>query len=106
MLAAIWGSRISLAMAKENSRGVGLQRKPVTPSLIVSTGPPLLHPMTGLWAAIASKGTMPKCSSYISPRVIFTSFFFGRSDRVGSDCMAPLVCKGRIGIGREARFSQ
>ena len=84
MLTAISGSRISLAMAKENSSGMGLQRKPVTPSLIVSTGPPLLHPMTGLWAAIASKGTMPKCSSCISPRIIFRSFLFLRSDQVRS----------------------
>jgi hypothetical protein len=64
ILFAVWGSWVSLAIARENCRRVGSQRHPVCPSLIVSTGPPLLHAITGLWAAIASRGTIPKCSSY------------------------------------------
>lgn len=63
ILCAICGSRMSLDIAKENSLGLLSQRNPVTPFLTVSTGPPLLHAITGLWAAIASSGTMPKCSS-------------------------------------------
>nr|GME05078.1 BnaC02g25210D [Ipomoea batatas] len=58
------GSRMKLAMAEQNSSGLGSQRKPVSPFFTVSTGPPLLHAITGLYAAIASKGTIPKCSSY------------------------------------------
>ncbi|GJY88828.1 reverse transcriptase domain-containing protein [Tanacetum coccineum] len=55
--------RRNLAMAKEKLCGVGSHKNPDSPSFTVSTGPPLLHAITGLWAAIASKGTMPKCSS-------------------------------------------
>lgn len=65
ILTANSGSVISWDIGFEKSSGVGSQRKPVTLSFTVSTGPPLLHAITGFWAAMASKGTMPKCSSCI-----------------------------------------
>ena len=48
--------------AESQTSGSGAQTNPVIPSIIVSTGPPLLHATTGFRAAMASKGTMPKCS--------------------------------------------
>lgn len=48
--------------AESQTSGSGAQTNPVIPSIIVSTGPPLLHATTGFPAAMASKGTMPKCS--------------------------------------------
>ncbi|KAH0855404.1 hypothetical protein HID58_008044 [Brassica napus] len=57
------GLSINLAIAELKSSGVSSQRYPVTPFFIVSTGPPLLQAITGLYAAIASNGTIPKCSS-------------------------------------------
>lgn len=48
--------------SEESTSGVGSQRMPVIPSTILSTGPPLLQAMTGFPAAIASSGTIPKCS--------------------------------------------
>lgn len=50
-------------MAFENSGAEGSQRNPVSSFMTVSTGPPLLHAITGLYAAMASRGTIPKCSS-------------------------------------------
>ena len=44
--------------------GVFSHRKPVTPCITVSLGPPLLHATTGLWYCMASSGTIPKCSSF------------------------------------------
>jgi hypothetical protein len=41
---------------------VGSHRYPVRPSTTLSNGPPLLTAITGLQPAIASMGTMPKCS--------------------------------------------
>lgn len=63
ILSANSGFLMSLARAWEKSWDVGSQRNPVNPWLIVSRGPPLLQAITGFWAAIASNGTMPKCSS-------------------------------------------
>lgn len=82
ILLAIAGSWISLAIAKENFCGVGSQRNPVSPSLIVSTGPPLLHAITGLWAAMDSNGTIPKCSSYNNWTFRYkTHIFFSKTDQ-------------------------
>ena len=52
----------SFSMASANSPGVGLHRKPVTPCCTLSLGPPVSQAMTGLPDAMASKGTIPKCS--------------------------------------------
>ncbi|MFS7946878.1 hypothetical protein Hanom_Chr06g00541531 [Helianthus anomalus] len=63
ILSANEGSFKNLAMANEKLCGDGSHKNPVSPSFTLSTGPPLLHAITGLWAAIASSGTIPKCSS-------------------------------------------
>ncbi|CAN6845704.1 unnamed protein product [Brassica oleracea var. botrytis] len=53
----------NLPTAELKSSGVASQRYPVTPFFTVSIGPPLLQAITGLYATIASNGTIPKCSS-------------------------------------------
>lgn len=53
-------SNVCMACAKAS--GDGLHRKPVISCRTLSVGPPLSQAMTGLPDAIASKGTMPKCS--------------------------------------------
>ena len=50
------------AIAAANAAGVASHKKPVTPFATLSFGPPLSHAITGFPAAIASKGTIPKCS--------------------------------------------
>ena len=52
----------SVCMADAKASGDGLHKKPVTPCCTLSLGPPLSQAMTGLPDAMASKGTMPKCS--------------------------------------------
>ena len=52
----------SICMACPKASGDGLHKKPVTPCCTLSVGPPLSQAMTGLPDAMASKGTMPKCS--------------------------------------------
>jgi len=61
--AAMPGFSLTLCIASANSSGIGAHRIPVTPSIMLSIGPPLLHAKTGLPTAIASNGTIPKCSS-------------------------------------------
>ena len=51
-----------LRMAVAKLCGVGSHRNPVRPLRIVSLGPPLLQAITGRPLAMASRGTMPKCS--------------------------------------------
>ena len=53
---------ISICMACAKASGDGLHKKPVIPCCTLSVGPPLSQAMTGLPDAMASKGTMPKCS--------------------------------------------
>lgn len=57
-------TRASLLIAHAKLSGVFSHRKPVTPCITVSLGPPLLHATTGLWYCMASSGTIPKCSSF------------------------------------------
>ena len=54
----------SAAMAAANCSGEGSHRKPVLPCSTLSMGPPLLHAITGRLEAMASRGTMPKCSRW------------------------------------------
>ncbi len=54
-------SRRDKAFAKASAEGG--HSKPVSPSTRVSSGPPVLTATTGLPAAMASTGTMPKCSA-------------------------------------------
>ncbi|KAL7430864.1 hypothetical protein ACHAXH_006793 [Discostella pseudostelligera] len=64
-----------MAFAKPNTVGFSLgntlassgekyTKYPVTPSTIVSIGPPLRIATTGTPASIASRGTIPKCSRW------------------------------------------
>lgn len=55
-------SASTLPAAAAKAAGEGSARKPVRPWATDSVGPPLLHATTGRPAAIASRGTMPKCS--------------------------------------------
>lgn len=55
----------TLAAAAANSRADGSARYPPCPWGTDSVGPPLAHATTGRAAAIASMGTMPKCSFWL-----------------------------------------
>mmetsp|Transcript_21580 Transcript_21580/g.54369 ORF Transcript_21580/g.54369 Transcript_21580/m.54369 type:complete len:231 (-) Transcript_21580:527-1219(-) len=59
--ALLGASSVRIAAAK--APGVGSHRKPTSPAApMLSHGPPLLQATTGRAAAIASSGTIPKCS--------------------------------------------
>ncbi len=62
IISAFWGSCSNNIIADAKLSGVGSHRNPVAACFTLSLGPPLLHATTGFSAAIASKGTIPKCS--------------------------------------------
>mmetsp|Transcript_19577 Transcript_19577/g.40392 ORF Transcript_19577/g.40392 Transcript_19577/m.40392 type:complete len:219 (+) Transcript_19577:279-935(+) len=73
---ALPGSLVHTRRASPKASGVGSRRKPVSPSLTVSSGPPEATARTGVPAYMASMGTIPKCSRsgvYTTHRAVWKS---------------------------------